>query len=63
MGTETRSDFALLLFTVALMMASPSKQVSINMEDTRPLMEAQVNPTNVSQSDVFLMCFIDILHK
>lgn len=49
------------LFTVALMMASPSKHVSIHMEEKRPLLEAQVNSTTVSQNNLFLMLFIIIL--
>lgn len=31
-----------VLLTVALMMASPHKNVAINMEENRPLLEAQV---------------------
>ena len=52
------SNVVLSLFTVALMMATPSKHVAINMEESRPLLEAQVNTTTVSQSDFFLMWFI-----
>lgn len=34
---------SLLLFTVALMMASPNKDVSITIEENRPMLEAQVS--------------------
>ncbi len=41
------SNIVLTPLTVALMMASPAKHVSINMEETRPLLEAQVNSTSI----------------
>lgn len=45
------SNVFLALFPVALMMASPSKHVSINMEETRPLLEAQVNTATISRNN------------
>lgn len=38
------------MLTVALMMASPPKHVSITMDEKRPLLEAQVNTATPSLS-------------
>lgn len=41
------------MLTVALMMASPHKHVSITMEEKRPLLEAQVSPTTFPNTQKF----------
>lgn len=43
----------LVLFIVALMMATPSKHVAINMEENRTLLEAQVIDITVTTSSFF----------